>query len=258
MRKPLWALIGVAALCCALVVGASWKRPAVAAPADILEKAACLVRSAGPPQVALGAGVGVDRYDLSWMGEREHFAALTGRATYLVRIADTESPRSLIAHDRLILPGSPDDWIAAPRAADLVLCARNVPAVVTIARQFCAAPVSAGDIANGEIEEITFLGGVSWLADGLHRQIEADMPAELAEELRHELAMASPARHWRDPDMPQVIAYADEVASLVAAWRIVPMSQALGDHGLSAEAAAGCAARHADLRRGIVPARRVR
>lgn len=258
MRKPLWALVGVAALGCALVAGASWKMPAVAASADILDKAACLARSAGPPKVALGAGAGADRYDLAWMGEREHFAVVPGRVPYIVRIADTESPRSLIAHDRLVLPGSPGDWIAAPRAADLVLCARHVPAVVTIARQFCAAPVSAGDIANGEIEEITFLGGTSWLADVLHRQIEADMPAELAEDLRHEVAMASPARHARDLDAPRVVAYADEVERLVAAWQIVPMSQALGDHGSSAEVAAGCAARHADLRRGIVPARRVK
>ena len=109
-------------------------------------------------------------YDLAWMAEAEHFAGRSDMRPYTVRIIARDGPRSLLAHDRLVLPGAPEEWIAAPRAADLVLCSRRLPATVVIARQFCTAQVSVGDIANSEIEEITFLGGVTWLADDLLAQ----------------------------------------------------------------------------------------
>ncbi len=236
-----------------LLVGAAlsaWAASRPAAASDIFDQAACTARGAGAANVRLASHAGPDRYDLGWMADREHF----GKRPYIVRIADAESPRSLIEHDRLVLPGQPIDWIAAPRGSDLVLCSRRVPAVVVIERQFCSGPVSAGDVANGEIEEITFLGGTSWLADDLNAQIEgATLPAELAEDLRSEVAMASPARHARDPDAPHVIAYAPEVERIVARWTIVPMSRALGRRAF---AAPGCYARHADLRARIMPANR--
>jgi len=220
------------------------------AASDILDQAACVARGAGRPNVGLGSGAGADRYDFGWMADREHF----GRSPYIVHLAHPESPRSLIAHDRVVLPGVPKDWIAAPRGADLVLCSQRVPAVIVIERQFCTGPLSAGDVANGEIEEITFLGGTSWLADDLKTQIEgAAIPAEMIEDLRDDIAMASPARHMRDLDAPHVIAYAPEVEALVADWTIVPFSQALGD---PASAAAGCFARHAGLRERIMPTNR--
>ena len=188
------------------------------------------------------------------MADREHFGRASSRAPYVVRVADPESPRSLIQHDRVVLPGAPKDWIAAPRGADLVLCAKRVPAIIVIERQFCTGPLSAGDVANGEIEEITFLGGVSWLADDLKAEFEdGAMPAELTEDLRGEVAMASPARHARDFDMPHVIAYAPEVEALVAGWKIMPMSQALGDHAVTAP---GCVVRQAALRARIRPTNR--
>lgn len=220
------------------------------AASDVLDQAACVARSAGAPDVALASHAGADRYDFGWMADREHF----GRRPYIVHVADPESPRSLIQHDRVVLPGVPKDWIAAPRGADLVLCSKRVPAVIVIERQFCTGPLSAGAVANGEIEEITFLGGTSWLADDLRTQIEGPaLPAEMAEDLRGEVAMASPARHMRDPFEPHVIAYAPEVEALVADWTIVPFSQALGDHSV---AAPGCFARHAALRERIMPTNR--
>jgi hypothetical protein len=228
--------------------------PTASAASDILDQAACVARSAGAPNVALGSSAGADRYDLGWMADREHFGRRSARAPYIVRLADPESPRSLIQHDRVILPGVPKDWVAAARGADLVLCSKRVPAVIVIERQFCTGPVSAGGVANGEIEEITFLGGVSWLADDLNAQIEGRaLPAEMAEDLRGDVAMASPALHARDFDMPHVIAYAPEVEARVADWKITPMSQALGDQTV---AAAGCFVRQAGLRERIMPTNR--
>jgi hypothetical protein len=245
MRKRL--LLRALVLLAGIVLSAASGSTALAAN-DSLSRAACLARSQGRVDVALASHVGADRYDFGWMAEREHF----GRKPYIVSVADPESPRSLIEHDRVILPGVPADWVAAPRGVDLVLCSRRVPAVIVIERQFCSGPLSAGTVANGEIEEITFLGGTTWLADDLNAQIEgATIPPELAEDLRGEVAMASPERHLRDPFEPQVISYAPEVAPLVAAWAIVPMSRALGEH-----AAAGCFAPHADLRERIMPTNR--
>jgi hypothetical protein len=237
----------------ALLAGAAlsaWSASRAVAASDVFDRAACLARDAGAADVRLSSHAGADRYDLGWMGEAEHF----GKHPYVVHVGDPESPRSLIEHDRLVLPGLPDEWVAAPRGPDLVLCARRLPAVVVIERQFCSGPLSAVEVANGEIEEITFLGGVSWLADDLTTQIEgAAVPAELAEDLRHEVAMASPARHARDPDDPRVIVYAGEVETLVGRWSIVPMSRALGG---PAAAAPGCHAHHADLRARIMPTNR--
>ncbi len=232
------------------VVLSLWSASRALAASDIFDQAACVARGAGVANVRLASHAGPDRYDLGWMADRE----LLGQRLYIVHIADAESPRSLIEHDRLVLPGQPTDWVAAPRGPDLVLCSRRVPAVVVIERQFCSGPLSAGDVANGEIEEITFLGGTSWLADDLTTQIEgAALPAELAEDLRSEVAMASPARHARDPDAPHVIAYAPEVERIVARWTIVPMSRALGSRAV---AAPGCYAHHAELRARIMPANR--
>lgn len=240
-------LVRTLALLAGTALIASSGSPASAA-SDVLDQAACVARSAGRPNVDFANHAGADRYDFGWMADRE----LVGRTPYVVRVADPESPRSLIQHDRVVLPGVPKDWIAAPRGADLVLCSKRVPAVIVIARQFCTGPLSAGDVANGEIEEITFLGGTSWLADDLTTQVEgAAIPAEMAEDLRGEVAMASPAGHTRDRFEPHVITYAPEVEALVAQWKIVPMSQALGDHTL-----AGCFARHADLRERIMPTNR--
>lgn len=249
MRQRQRMLVRLLALLAGAVLSA-WSAARASAASDILDQAACIARGAAAANVRLASHVGPDRYDLGWMADRAHF----GKRPYIVHIADAESPRSLIEHDRLVLPGLPTDWVAAPRGPDLVLCSRRVPAVVVIERQFCSGPVSSGDVANGEIEEITFLGGISWLADDLNAQIEgATLPAELAEDLRGEVAMASPARHARDPDAPHVIAYAPEVETLVAQWAIVPMSRAFGGHAF---AAPGCYARHADLRARIMPANR--
>jgi len=231
----------------ALSLAPGWDASAAS---DSLEQAACIARALGPPAVRLASHAGADRYDLGWMGEDE----LVGKRPYVVHVADPESPRSLLEHDRLVLPGLPDSWVAAARGRDLVLCGRHSPAVVVIERQFCSGPVSTGEVANGEIEEITFLGGVSWLADDLVAQIEgSDVPPGLAEDLRQEVAMSSPAGHARDPDVPQVIAYAPQVATLVAQWSIVPMSHALG---ASAGRGAVCHARQADLRDRIMSANR--
>lgn len=239
MRKCLlaWSL----ALLAGAALGAASGFPASAA-SDNRDQAACLARSESHVDVSLASRAGADRYDFGWMAEREHF----GRKPYIIHVADPESPRSLIQHDRVILPGRPADWVAAPHGADLVLCSRRVPAVVVVERQFCSGPLSVGNVANGEIEEITFLGGTTWLADDLAAQIDGvTMPPELAEDLRNEVAMASPQRHARDPFEPQVISYAPDVAPLVAAWTIVPMSRALGAH---AAATLGCLARQADLK----------
>lgn len=250
MRNSL--LVRTLALLAGSALTAASVMPARAA-GDVLEQAACVARSGGPPNVTLGTGPGADRYDFAWMADREHFAGPSRRrAPYVIRLADPESPRSLVEHDRVILPGLPRDWTAARRGADLVLCARRVPAVIVIDRHFCSGPVSAGGVANGEIEEITFLGGVSWLADDLKAQIEGGtLPAELAEDLRGDVAMALPARHARDPDMPHVIAYAPEVEARVAGWRIEAMSRALGE-----PAGSGCSVRQADLRERIIPVNR--
>jgi hypothetical protein len=247
MRQRL--LVRTLALLAGAVLSASSGGAARAA-SDAVERAACVARGRGPADVGLASHAGADRYDFGWMADRDNF----GRKPYIVHVADPESPRSLIEHDRVILPGTPADWIAAARGADLMLCARRVPAVIVIERQFCSGPLSAGDVANGEIEEITFLGGTTWLADDLQSQIDgATLPPELAEDLRSEVAMASPLRHARDPFEPQVISYAPEVAPLVAGWTIVPMSRALGDHAV---AAPGCYSRHADLRARIMPTNR--
>jgi hypothetical protein len=231
----------------------------LAAVADGLDGAACAARADDRADTILSVR---GRVDLGWMADAEHFAGRT--APYTVRIVAREGPRSLVTHDRVVLPGLPSEWIAAPRAADLVLCSRRLPATVVIARQFCTASVSAGDIANGEIEEITFLGGVTWLADDLFAeagmtttgsvQARGRVPAEIVDDLSHDVAMASAGGHDRDPDQPHVIVYAPQVAQSVAAWSVVPMSEALHqDAGIPA----ACLVRHADLRRGIVPARRL-
>jgi hypothetical protein len=226
--------------------------PAASAANDALDQAACVAKSLGPANVSLSHSAGADRYDLGWMAEREHFGG--PRAPYRVHLRDPESPRSLIAHDRLILPGTPGDWVAATRGADLVLCARRSPAVVVIARQLCTGPLSAGVIANGEIEEITFLDGTSWLADDLVGQFDGPrLPAEMAEDLRGEVAMASAERHARDLDYPQAIAYAPDVARLVDRWTITPMSRAIG---APTGATATCFPRQADLRARIIPTNR--
>jgi hypothetical protein len=245
MRKSVLVLayaasVGVAA---ALVAG-----PAAA---DVLERAACAARADGQPDVVLN---GRGRVDLSWMTEADNFVRRPDAGPYLVRIAAADGPRTLFQHDRLLLPGLPSDWIATPRGVDLVLCSRQTPATVLIARQFCTAGVSVGDIVNSEIEEVTYLGGISWLADDLFAQTDGGVPGEIADELRRDVAMASPAGHARDFDTPHVVVYAPQVAATVAAWRVVPMSQAVEPPG----ATTACLVRHADLRRGIVPARRMK
>jgi len=75
----------------------------------------------------------------------------------------------------------------------------------------------------------------------------------MAEDLRHDVAMASPDGHVRDTFKPQVVAYTPKVTHMVAHWTMTAMSQALGINGGVPPA---CLVRHADLRRGIVPARR--
>ncbi|MDQ2081858.1 hypothetical protein RA307_16860 [Xanthobacteraceae bacterium Astr-EGSB] len=245
----------------AVSVGVAMVLGSLAAMADGLDRAACAARAEDRPDAVLSVR---GRVDFGWMAEAEHFAGRPAVAPYTVRIIARDGPRSLVAHDRLVLPGLPSEWITVTRAADLVLCSRRLPATVVIARQFCTAQVSAGDIANSEIEEITFLGGVTWLADDLFAeagiaeagsaQADGRVPAEIVDELRHDVAMASPAGHARDPDQPHVIVYAPQVAQSVAAWSVVPMSEVLQQ---DAGVPAACLVRHADLRRGIVPARRL-
>jgi hypothetical protein len=244
MRKGVLVLAYAASIGVALTVAVG------PAPADVLDRAACAARADDRPDVVLP---GRGRVDLSWMAERDNFVRPSD-ATYLVRIAAADGPRTLLQHDRLVLPGTPSDWIAAPRAADLVLCSRQVPATILISRHFCTAGISVSDIVNGEIEEISFLGGATWLADDLLAQADGGLPGEIADDLRRDVAMASPAGHVRDDDAPQVVVYAQGVAETVAAWRVTPMSQAV----FSPTAATACLVRHADLRRGIVPARRVK
>jgi hypothetical protein len=214
-----------------------------------LGRAACVARAERRPDVVLAAR---GRVDLAFMAELEHFASRSEASPYTIRLVAGDGPRSLVAHDRLVLPGRPSDWVAAPRGADLVLCARRVPATVVIPRHFCTAQVSVGDIVNGEIEEITFLGGVTWLADDLFAEAGGEVPPEIIDDLRHDVAMASPQGHARDPDRPQVVVYAPQVARAVAAWTVTPMSDAV-----DRDTGAACLVRHADLRRGIVPARRL-
>jgi hypothetical protein len=254
MRTSVRVLASAAWVGVAMVLGS------LAAAADGLDRAACAVRAEDRADAVLSVQ---GRVDLGWMADADHFAGRPA-APYMVRIIARDGPRSLIAHDRVVLPGLPSEWIAAPRGADLVLCSRLLPATVVIARQFCTASVSTGDIANSEVEEITFLGGVTWLADDLFAEAGSEttgsvpargpVPAEIVDELRHDVAMASPAAHDRDPDQPHVVVYAPQVAQSVARWSLVPMSDALQrDAGVPA----ACLVRHADLRRGIVPARRL-
>jgi hypothetical protein len=250
----------------AVSVGVAMVLGSLAAVADGLDRAACAARAEDRPDAVLSVR---GRVDLGWMAEAEHFVGRSAAAPYTVRIIARDGPRSLVAHDRVVLPGLPSEWITATRAADLVLCSRRLPATVVIARQLCTAQVSAGDIANSEIEEITFLGGVTWLADDLfaqagiaeaglaeagRAQADGGVPAEIVDELRRDVAMASPAGHARDPDQPHVIVYAPQVAQSVAAWSVVTMSEVLQQ---DAGVPAACLVRHADLRRGIVPARRL-
>jgi hypothetical protein len=244
MRQSVRVSVYVAA------VGVVTMAASLAAAGD-LDRAVCAARAERRPDVVLAAR---GRVDLGFMAEPEHFASRSEASTYMISLVAGDGPRSLVAHDRLVLPGRPSDWVAAPRGADLVLCSRQVPATVVIARQFCTASVSVGDVANGEIEEITFLGGVTWLADDLFAEAGGEVPAEIIDDLRHDLAMASPRGHARDPDRPQAVVYAPQVARAVAAWTVTPMS---GVVDRDAGAGAACLVRHADLRRGIVPARRV-
>jgi hypothetical protein len=241
----------VLVLACAASVGVAVAMATGMATADVLDRAVCAARAEGRPDVVL-AGRG--RIDLSWMAEADNFVRRAEVFPYLVRIAAADGPRTLLEHDRLVLPGLPSDWIAAPRGADLVLCSRHTPATVLIARQFCTAGVSVSDIVNGEIEEVTYLGGITWLADDLLAQADGGVPGEIADDLRRDVAMASPEGHSRDVDAPHVVVFAPQVAETVAAWRMMPMSRAVFSPG----AATACLVRHADLRRGIVPARRAK
>ena len=202
----------------------------------------CLAAARGVANVRLDNGAGADTYDLSWMADPD----LVGKR-YVVQVADPESPRSLIAHDRIILPGAPADWVAAAREADLVLCHRRLPAIIVIRRQFCSAPLAISDVLNGEIEEITFLSGTSWLADDLYATI-GPAPAEIAEDLKRDLAAVEQVRAERI-EREQVTVYGEAIERRVAAWNFVPMSQALG--GPTA-----CFARHAALRARIMPTNR--
>jgi hypothetical protein len=244
MRKSVLVLAYAASIGVAVAVAA------VPATADVLARAVCAARAEARPDVVL---TGRGRIDLAWMADQDNFARRS-EAPYLVRIAAADGPRTLLQHDRLMLPGAPSDWIAAPRGADLVLCSRRVPATILISRHFCTAGISVGDIVNGEIEEITWLGGTTWLADDLHGQADGGLPGEIADDLRRDVAMASPAGHARDADAPHVVVYAPQVAETVAAWRVMAMSRAVDPAG----ATAACLVRHADLRRGIVPARRAK
>lgn len=246
MRKNLSAL--AAALLVAFLGAAL---PPSSTAGDIEEQAACLAASDGPPNVRLNNGEGADSYDFAWMADPDHFSNLK---PYIVHVADPASPRSLIQHDRMILPGGPGDWIAAPRRADLVLCYRRAAAVIVIKRQFCSGPIAVGDVSNGEIEEITFLGGITWLVDDIHGLIdERSPPAEVAEDLRSELVAASPeSLDLHTPDWHST-AYHPEIDRRVSQWKFVPMSQALGEHVVAAPA---CFQRHADLRDRIRPTNR--
>jgi hypothetical protein len=243
----------VLVLAYAIAIGVAVARPVPAALADEFDRDACTARAERAADVEIAAR---GRVDLGWMGEPDHFAQRSPAAPYVVRIVTGEGPRSLLDHDRLVLPDKPADWIAVSRGADLVLCSRRLPAAVVVARHFCTASVSVGDIVNGEMEEISFLGGVTWLADDLLAQTSGGVPAEIADDLRHDVAMATPDGHWRDDDALQVVVYAPRVARALAAWTVVPMSEALG--GQDTKLRSACLVRHADLRRGIVPARRVR
>ena len=246
MRKNLLAF--AAALVVAFL-GAASPPPSMAS--DVEERASCVAASERPPNVRLDSGEGADSYDFAWMADPDHFG---GPNPYIVHVTDRASPRSLIQHDRVILPGGPGDWIAAPHSADLVLCYRRAAAVIVIKRQFCSGPVAVADVSNGEIEEITFLGGITWLADDIHGLIDERSPsAEVAEDLRSELAAAIPAsRDLHTPDWHSTV-YRPEIDRLVSAWKFVPMSQALGEHIV---AAPGCYQRHADLRDRISPTNR--
>jgi hypothetical protein len=230
MRRVVLCAVGVASLGAILAAAPA----SVSTARDASEQATCLAAASGVANVRLDNGAGADTYDLSWMADPD----LIGKR-YVVQVADPESPLSLIAHDRIILPGAPADWVAAARDADLVLCHRKAPAIVVIRRQFCSGPLAASDMMNGEIEEIAFLAGTSWLADDLFAMIE-QVPAEIAEDLRRELAAVEQVRAERI-EREQVTVYGEAIERRVAAWNFVPMSSVLGSP-------TACFARHAALR----------
>ena len=185
------------------------------------EQSACIASSKGGRGSELALGAGGDTYMLNWIAQID-----PGNTMNAVQVTDTLSPRSLREHDRLVIPGTPDDWIAAPDGRGLVLCHRKVKAVVVIKDHFCSAPLSERDVRNGEIEEITFVGGTTWLADDiLAGAPTGSMPVEIAENIDDDFNAEYGGENPPNPGP------APDVKALLAKWKLVPMSKALGIGG---------------------------
>jgi hypothetical protein len=184
--------------------------------ADELARDACRALAANPQTLTIDPGAGGDTLVLT--GRRSRDEPPSGE-TRIIEVTDPESPRSLASHDRLILPGRPSDWVAVARGVDLLLCQRHAARAVVIVRHFCSGPLSIVDVPNGEIEEITFIGGTTWLADDiLALAYGTRMPPELEERIRADLAEETEKGN---------IAVQD-VEAVIARWRVVPLSQGLG------------------------------
>jgi hypothetical protein len=197
-----------------LVVAGVWAAAAQAP--DAQERDACLALGDETPNLTINPGAGGDT--LVFTGSRNRDEPPSGNRR-VIRVQDPESPRSPANHDRLILSGLPTDWVAVTRELDLIICRRGAPRAIVIERHFCTGPLSAVDVPNGEIEEITFIGGVTWLADDiLSAAVSQRLPPELEEKIRADLA----------DEIAKGNIPAQDIDALIARWRLVPMSQALG------------------------------
>jgi hypothetical protein len=189
---------------------------AAAQPPDAVERDACLALGDETPNLTINPGAGGDT--LVFTGQRSSDEPPSGNRR-VIRVQDPESQRSLASHDRLILSGLPSDWIAVTRGFDLIVCQRHAPRAIVIERHFCTGPLSAVDVRNGEIEEITFIGGVTWLADDiLATAVSPRLPYELEEKIRSVLA----------DEITKGNIPAQDIDALIAKWRLIPMSQGLG------------------------------
>jgi hypothetical protein len=183
---------------------------------DAAAREACLALGDETPNLTIDPGAGGDT--LVFTGNRSRDEPPSGRRR-VIRITDPESPRSLASHDRLILAGLPADWIVVARGLDLIICQRAAPRAIVIERHFCGGPLSEVDVRNGEIEEITFIGGVTWLADDIMATaVSPRLPHELEEKIRSDLV----------DEITKGNIPAQDIDALIAKWRLVPMSRGLG------------------------------